>query len=254
MIKVLDKAFGILELIARSSPQPLALGNIATPLQLNKATCSRIISELVAAGYLLKVSRLEGYTVGPRAFALKQSIAYKTALLELADPAVRECARDISQSVLLAELSNGHRYILSHYNFNSRVNIDLNQLAYDDVYDTATGITLLANMPPVDFDDFIKIYGLPEAWLWDNSSTEAEIKIFLEAVRQRQQIVYSDSLKKNFSIAAFPVFENSKCIAALGVSVPHAEFIGDYKEKLLTRVSATANKISQTLLTYHTIG
>ena len=254
MIKVLDKAFGILEMIARKSPQPIALGNIAMQLQLNKATCSRIVSELVATGYLVRISRLEGYTVGPRAFALKQSISYKTAMLKVAEPVIKACAQEIGQSVLMAELCNGRRYILSHYSFNPRVNIELNQLDYDDVYDTATGITLLANMSPVHLDDFFNIYGLPEAWLWHSGSTAAEIKTFLESVRNEQRIIHADAKKKNFSIAAFPVFKNGECIAALGVSVPHIEFTGDYRLKVIKQVAEAANKISLALSTYHTIG
>jgi IclR family transcriptional regulator, KDG regulon repressor len=254
MIKVLDKAFGILEMIARKSPQPIALGNIAMQLQLNKATCSRIISELVAAGYLVRVSRLAGYTVGPRAFALKQSVSYKTAMLEAADPVIRDCAQEIGQSVLMAELCNGRRYILAHHSFNPRVNIELNQLDYDDVYETATGITLLANMPQEDLAEFFKINGLPGKWIWNSGSTLKEITRFLSTVRKQQRIVYTDSTIKVFSIASFPVFRNGECIAALGLSVPHVEFTGDYKLKVLKKVAEAANKISLALSTYHTMG
>ncbi|MCF6176778.1 MAG: helix-turn-helix domain-containing protein [Victivallaceae bacterium] len=254
MIKVLDKAFGILEMIARKSPQPVALGNIAMQLQLNKATCSRIISELIATGYLVRVSRLEGYTIGPRAFALKQSISYKTAMLKVAEPIIRDCALEIGQSVLMAELCNGRRYILAHHSFNPRVNIELNQLDYDDVYEAATGITLLANMPPADLNDFIRTYGLPDVWLWDSDSREEAIKKFLKSVRQQQRVVYTDAKTKAFSIAAFPVFRNGECIAALGLSVPHVEFTGDYKLKVIKKVAEAANEISLSLSTYHTMG
>lgn len=254
MIKVLDKAFGILEMIARKSPQPLALGNIAMQLKLNKATCSRIISELVAAGYLVRVSRLEGYTVGARAFALKQSIAYKTAMLKVAEPIIRDCAQEIGQSVLMAELCNGRRYILAHHSFNPRVNIELNQLDYDDVYETATGITLLANMSQENLAKFFKINGLPEKWIWNRGSTLKEITQFLHTVRKQQRIVYSDPKTKAFGIAAFPVFKNGESIAALGLSVPHVEFTDDYKLEVIKKVVAAANKISLALSTYHSMG
>jgi DNA-binding IclR family transcriptional regulator len=92
MIKVLTKVLGIIEIAAQESPRPVTLGKLVDSLNINKATCSRIIRDLVDSGYLLQVSRTEGYTIGPRAFSLKRHIKYKPNILAIAEPLIKSCA------------------------------------------------------------------------------------------------------------------------------------------------------------------
>jgi len=85
MIKVLDKAFGILELLVIASPDSVKPGAIAAALNINNASCSRILKDLSEAGYVEKISREAGYTVGPRAFTLSKQLDYNTELIKAAE-------------------------------------------------------------------------------------------------------------------------------------------------------------------------
>ena len=75
MIKVLDKTFLILEKLALQSPRPCRIGELAEEFGLNNATCARILKELVEAGYAIHLSRLTGYTVGPRSWTVASTFS-----------------------------------------------------------------------------------------------------------------------------------------------------------------------------------
>ena len=84
MIKVLDKTFGILEAIVRATPHPMGPMALAEALELNRATCSRILKMLLESGYIVQVSRQAGYVAGPRILTLSNMAMFQSALLKKA--------------------------------------------------------------------------------------------------------------------------------------------------------------------------
>ncbi|MDD5727773.1 MAG: IclR family transcriptional regulator C-terminal domain-containing protein [Victivallales bacterium] len=249
MIKVLDKTLGIIENVALVSPRPLSPGKLAELTGINKTTCSRIIKELVSAGYLMQVSRLEGYTVGPRAFLLKQHISYHEKLIGVSEPIIKACAEKIGESVLLVEEYNQERYILLHYSFNPQMNIFLNQFSFGDLGATVTGIMLLAHMRPRAIAAALK-------QIYERQSCEREL---FEAVRGNMEpLEFLDKLKTRdylagdsheLAVAAFPVYRNGKFIAALGVSALKTDYNGKPLEAVIPEVQAAARKISAAVST-----
>lgn len=251
MIKVLNKAFRIIEHVATASPRPLSPGKLAEKVGINKATCSRIIKDLVDDGYLAQVSRREGYTVGPRAFALGQHISYKDDIISIADPLVKGCAEKIGESVLLAEVCNKQRYILIHHNFNPNLNVHLNQISYKDLCSTATGIILLAYLPVEELLEIIKISRGRK--LLDIVSDTPEPVEYLKNIREEGAFYYKGDTH-TLALVAYPVFKNKHCIAALGASTPHDDFTEEHKNLILRKMKATANKISLALSSITTLG
>jgi len=252
MIKVLDKAFGILEEVVTASPEPVTLAFLADKLQLNKPTCSRIIKELVEAGYLAQVSRQSGYVAGPRAFALGMHTAYEEELREAAAEPLLNCARELGQSVLLAVLYQGVRYILLHHNFNSKMKINLNQLAYNDAFDTATGLVLLAYASDKEFRQARELQ--PRSGSHLNVNTERQACDVFERIRREKMFVYAGP-EHSFAIISCPVFRDGNFVAALGMSAPHNEFVEDAVCRRMCRmVSDTAAEITRKLSGVNSIG
>jgi DNA-binding IclR family transcriptional regulator len=254
MIKVLSKMFSILEEIVIASPNPVSAGKLADKFGINKATCSRIIGDLVSCGYIKQVSRMEGYVAGPRAYSFGVQVSYKEHLLMEVSPMIEECAEDIGESVLIAEMCKGQRYITCHYNYNPSMNIFLNQLAYDDLYDTATGIMLLAHASQEDVDAIISENGFPTCSLWSTISTKEDMYEFLKNIKNNGSYMFDGPTKNGLSIAAFPVFQNGECISVIGVSVPHNDFKGKHKDRVLRAVKLTATKISMAISSVGSVG
>ncbi len=254
MIKVLTKTFAILEYIVQASPLPVSLDRLSKELALNKATCSRIIGDLVAAGYIVQISRHEGYTAGVRAFAFSRQVVYKNDFVKEAETIIKACAAEIGESVLMAERHNLQRYILCHYNYNPSMNVSINQLAYDDLYDTATGIILLAYAPEQTVDALVKKCGLPAAPLWQSVKIRSELDKCLADIKKNAFFMYDGPRSNNLAIAAFPIFKNGCFVASVGVSVPREKFNGEHKTRVINKVKSAAKKISRAISRIDNIG
>ena len=73
MIKVIEKALNILELLAGEQDREISLGEIASTLNMDRGTCSNIIKTLAARGYVQQDSPRRGYRFGYTPFKLTNS-------------------------------------------------------------------------------------------------------------------------------------------------------------------------------------
>jgi DNA-binding IclR family transcriptional regulator len=253
MIKVLEKTFNILELVAGESPKAVSLAKISDLLELNKATCSRIIKDLMDNGYLTQVSRSEGFTVGPKAFCLTGQVVYKQRLLNIIDPLIHECAKKTEQSVLFAEMYNSERYILCHYNYNSTFPINLNKVSYNDFYHTATGIMLLAYLDKEEQRKFIKKNDPVAGGYWGAFSGVEEFIKKLDSIR-KERIVIKDTETSGLCAVAVPVFENDNFIGTAGISIRGDEFSGECRDNAIAEIKFTAEKITEAISSNTSVG
>lgn len=249
MIKVLDKTFAILEAIVLNSPRPMRISVLAERFGINNGTCARIIRELADEGYVIQISRQEGYAAGPRALTLANAVCYKPALVDAARPLIEETARRFSASVLLAERQGGLRYILLHRNESPRLAIRLTELAFRDLFSTATGLMLAAFAPKEELESLIAGTAGNDTSLIDS---ERGIRVQLAEIRRKGQAVFLDPARRQ-GIAAFPVFRNGTFIATLGGSIPADE----YEERgavFIEGLSQAASELGRAVSVIHTTG
>lgn len=248
MIKVLDKAFRVLEYVGGRRGEAVAPGEVASALGMNHPTCVRIMRDLLFMGYLDQVSRQKGYVLGCMPYWLTGGGRYRGELSEQADALVRECARELGQSVLLAVNNNERRHILSHYNYNSRLKVDVSAPWYDDMLETATGRLLLAFMPEAERAATLKTaLSSHPAHAWEGMDDDLSWRI-----RAEGRVCFE---KPGMVIAAYPVYRDGVFAAALGMSTPRDEVrnAGDV-EKLTGTLEAYARKISEKISMHSSIG
>ncbi len=252
MIKVLDKIFQVLEMVASESPNPLTPLQIATRLGMNRPTCSRILGELTDAGYLMHVSRQAGYTIGPRSYTFGGMAKYKPSFLEKAVPYVKNCARVLGQSVLICERLGGERYILHHSNFSS-LNIRIVQLSYRDLFETATGMVLLAAAPAKEREKLYEEYRAEKLPMFPELESFEAASAVLDRIR-KERICMRDKYRTLQWIAAVPVLKNGVTVAALGVSALAADASMPDRARMVEEIRKTAQLISNELSTIETTG
>jgi DNA-binding IclR family transcriptional regulator len=238
MVKVLKKAFNILELVWENHKTPLNLGELAEEAGLPQPTCSRIVKDLIEMEYLELHPNKKVYILGPKAYMLGAGEEYRGELKELAEPVIKKCAETVMESVLLAVVKNGKRYILFHYNGNPEIQVILDKECYDDVYRTATGRLLLAFSSRQEVARFVKRNGIPGE-RWDGMDSDQKLYKELKKIREAGYIF--DSNGAQLSMVSFPVMQGGNIVAALGVSVPHSNFAS--KKEIILREAGMAAKI-----------
>lgn len=242
MIKVLHKAFRILEIIAENPYDPISVKELAERMQINNPTTVRILKDLANMGYVEQLQRNKGYTLGPMGYQIGANGNYLNEIVKVGKPLIHKCAETVSQSVLLSVIRNKRRHILCHSNFNPALNIDTKKLYYDDIYLTATGRMGLAYLQDDELKQLIDEEGLPnDAWEWGHITDYISLKKTLSDIRGEG--FYTGNNDSQMTVVAAPVLKNGLYVAALGASMPNFINLAE-KEHVISKVRETAKLIS----------
>ena len=235
MTKVTRKIFAVMEFIAAKCGRGVLPSEIVEALSLNQTTCIRILKDLVELGYLEQISRQRGYTLGPMANWLARSCVYKRELIDTARPLMEDCARKAGQSVLLSVRRQDKRFVLAHFNFNTRMHVDVAGPFWRDFYFTATGRLLLAYSSEEELKGLFKSLGAPAPEDWPEVTDLKSLLRETAAIRgaglvsfERGKLESSTDYRRqtDLFISAFPIWHDSVFEAALGMSVPCRELEG----------------------------
>lgn len=251
MVNVLEKAFGILETIVASTPEPMAPAQLAKDLNINRATCSRLLKQLMESGYIVKVSRQQGYAAGPKLLTLNNAARFEHELLAAAVPVIDRCAETLKCSVLLAQLHQRKRYVLYHRNCSLVLDIRISRPCYDDIFSTATGLVLIAHN---EAEEQI-------ACLREQKAAGCRIFPGFESEKKMQNQLRTISGSDGFDceagrqwIYAFPVFRNGRFCAALGASIARNEHTPAFHRQVRKVLDHAAREISSSLTPQYIVG
>lgn len=242
MIKVLNKAFQVLEAVVQSAPAPVGPKKLAEKLRLTVPTCSHILKMLLENGYVLQVSRQAGYVPGPKLLALHNMAEFEAPLLAAARPIVDSIARNLRDTVLLSRVYGSLRYVLYLKNGNPNRIIRVPRPGSPDLYATATGLAEMSYTPwqmqAERFRNTPAELRLPEA------ATEAKTReLFLKIRREG----FFTTLKRDMGIFAVPVLANGSCIGTLGCNVPQSSYTQPRIRRICKILSGAAEELSSAI-------
>lgn len=242
MIQVLNRAFDILELIARDPERVVSLTEIADSLQLNHATCANIIKTMVQRNYIEQIGHKKGYRLGPMAYFISGNFSYKRDLVNAARKPMEEMTAATNENSLLATMRDNKRIclfeVMGSHDLQVRTSLE------KEVYNTATGRLLLAYLTPAEQTAFAEKYGLPDQKLWPDVTSIESLRQALNQIREAGVAVQ----KTNAYIfgLAVPIWKDSKVVASLGLFLPEMRYTGRESE-ILNQMKKTAQKINETL-------
>ena len=245
MIKVLKKAFDILELIAQEPERPKGLGEIAQPLGFNQATCAHILKTLVDCNYVEQIAPRKGYVLGPMAYFLVRQGPYRKDLIGIAEPVMTGLAPKIQETVLIATIHNGKRFVLSKVDGTQELKISSDVIFADEAYSSATGRLLLAYLSPENFQGYVIKNSLPGKF-WTAVNTRKKLDIEMERIRTEEMAISTD--RPQVVGIACPIKSSEGVVAALGVYLPKYRFSGSHKKKVLSGLKIASQRISSILL------
>lgn len=248
---VIDKTFAILEQIVISSPAPMLPTQLADELGLNRATCSRLLKQLMEMGYILKVSRQQGYIPGPKLLTINNLAGFQQEFLNVAVPVIDRCANELQTSVLTAQLYHGKRYVLYHKNCNRDLDIRITQPCFDDIFETATGLLLIANRSKEERLSCFRNAKKNGSAFLPGFGNEKTLNGKLDEIRESGFLI----CKKEYQwIYAYPVLRDGVFFAALGASITGEQYTAAYHKKVCKNLKTSAEEISRKLTPKYTIG
>lgn len=224
MIKVLHKAFDLLESMSANKERVFTLAQLAGMIEEKPTTCANIVKTLCARGYLSRVGR-GGYTLGPVAMGLNYEEQADTRLVEIAREPMLALVQKYGASGVLAVLRHGKKKILDDYKSDSALMINKTVRADHELYTTSTGLCLTSR----DGKKFSRekegvireTYGSPERLI------ELREKILTDgyiAISLRPQV---------FEVAA-TVVRGDTVVASVAVYLPTV-LIGEEEQRELTK-------------------
>lgn len=251
MVNVLEKAFGILERIVASTPDPMVPAQLARDLNINRATCSRLLKQLMESGYVVKVSRQQGYAAGPKLLTLNNAARFEHGLLAAAVPVIDRCAEALKCSVLLAQLHQRKRYVLYHRNCSPVLDIRISKPCYDDIFSTATGLVLIAHS---DFSEQIACLREQKAAgcrIFPGFGSEKTLKNQLRIISGAEGF---DCQAGRQWIYAFPVFRDGRFCAVIGASIALDDHTPAFHRQVRKALNHAAQEISSSLNPQYIVG
>lgn len=221
MIKSIQKATNLLTILADNHNKPMSLALLAQKSQINKSTCSHIMSTLEADGYVVKISSSKGYIIGPSVYCLSRFGRYKDDLISLCRPFMQYLYNSTGYSTVLAIIEGNKKFIIDFID-DGRIFESSSQIHVDDIYRTATGRAILSNLSKEQLYSIYQNYGLPISDEWPNFSNFNEFCNFM--INQKSNKYFkcrqlrNDSKKLNLGYA-IPIYKKLTCIASIGVAI-----------------------------------
>ncbi|WP_256009053.1 IclR family transcriptional regulator [Desertivirga xinjiangensis] len=240
MIQVINRAFDILEFLAKEPERHRSLTEIAEALNLNAGTCANIIKTMVGRKYIEKVDKKKGYCLGPMAYGLTGNESYKKDLTTAARDELDQITAKLNENSLLAVLHNEMRLILLRAE--STQPLQASTPVEKRAYDAATGRLLVAMLPDAELQRFTDKYGLPKEMEWEGVSDE---KTFLSAVKKIRKEGFAIQLtKQNIVGLAVPVYSGEKIVASISIYLPELRYNKSDKKGLVELLKESSRRIT----------
>ena len=237
LIKVLHKAFDLIESMSADKSRVFTLSELSSMINEKPTTCANIVKTLCDRGYLCRMEP-KGYTLGPVAQGLNYTDMVDTRLIETSREAMTELVCKYGASGVLAVLRRGKKKILDDYNSESEVVINKTVRKDHELYTTSTGLVLTAegktSFSASERELICNTYGSVEKMLALRNSV---LENGYVAISLRPRI---------FEVAA-AVWKDGKICASVAAYLPEFLMSEPEKENLIKEICETASKIGEKL-------
>lgn len=224
MIGSVQKAMQILTAISEGKSNPVSLAEICEVTGINKSTCSHIISTLLAEGYVQRISATKGYVLGPATYCLSRYGRYDNEFVALCHPLLRFLYKKTGQATLLAVIQGGRKFVIDYIDVEPKL-LSANgssKIHPDDIYRTATGRIMMANMGEKELRDIYEKCGPPPEGHWEEVYSWETLRKQLVGIDGRKLIktctIKEDGQTVSVGYAA-AIYRYSKCVGALGIAL-----------------------------------
>lgn len=225
MIKSVQKAVQILQILSDNQNDPLSLGEIAARAELNKSTCAHLLETLCECGMAERISRQEGYRVGMLAYYVTRHGRYNQELVEICNPLMHWLNKKTGHSVVLAVLRSHKKTIIHWVNGINMLPSNYGNLYYEEQYRFSTSHAILAGMTEMERSEYYRENGFPSQDEWPKLyEPEGEQAAYEEINRRGYELFRCPEPHEPNAIRigmAAAIRKKGKTVAALGIALPN---------------------------------
>ncbi len=243
-IQVLERAFGILELVAEDPDIPHTISGLAERTGLKVPTVSRIVRTMTSLGYLEQVGRKTGYVLGQKTAGLSSRYRYVDPLRKVAEPLLKDFREEFGEYICLSVLRNNRRYLVCVEKSTQTIRVSSGLLPEVECpYDSVSGRVLIAGLSKDGQDQCYAYNGIPGN-MWPAVSNRAEYTAELNRISRLEYLL---DFGNDLAMLAFPVKKDGKTVAALGAFLPMYRFTDQRKSHIIDFMREMARKISKSI-------
>lgn len=202
----------------------IGLSDLARLSGVNKATCFRLVSELVDCGLLEQEPATRAYRIGPGVLHLAALREAALPRREAAQAVLRALARQTGETAHLSHLVAGRLMTLGFaYAPVHGIRVSMEDADHLPFHATASGKAVLAHLPD-DQQEAILCGPLP-ALTPGTITSPARLRAELPAIRRSGLSDAHASFETDVCSIAVPLFvSDGRCMGAVAVAIPAARF------------------------------
>lgn len=245
-VQVLDRAFGILDILAKSD-SGIGLADLADLLGIHKSTTHRLMMVLESVRYVERNATTGKYHLGSRLIELGLSAASQLDIYEIARPHLRELAAQAGETAHLAVLREGEVVSLVKAESTQTLRTPITVGARTPAYCTSLGKAMLAFGPPDRVEEFLKNRKL-KAYTPKTITSSVRFKAELRAIREQGYSVDNEEREVGLRCIGAPVWNSTgEVVAAISIAGPAFRITDDRLPQLSRAVMSVAARLSSSI-------
>lgn len=248
VIKVIEKALNILELLASEQNKEFSLKEIADTFHMDCGTCANIIKTLSMRGYIQQKGPRCGYKFGYMPYKLTNTVISNEELTKIARDEIDKLGRSLNETAILSAIKNDRRVVL--YNTIPNRELIIRPNIAKSIYSANTGRVIIANYNPAHLEKCIIRLGLPskEEWpeIYESDNPHGEMINRLASVRMSGYEIHHNS--DGIVGVAAPLFRDGHVTGSVGIYMPAMRYTNESKtlQLVLEAAKVINEKIRQT--------
>lgn len=240
-IQSLARGLSVITCFDADHPE-MTLSEVATRIDLSRATTRRFLHTLVDLGYIRTDGRI--FCLTPRVLRLGTSYLSSFSLPQLAQPHLETLSTDLGESTSAAVLDGKDIAYVARVATRRIMTVGISVGTRFPAHATSMGRVLLASLSPDDLTSYLAstgIIALTPSTVTDPAALRSEIDV----IRRQGWAVVDQELERGLRSVAAPVVDvHGSVIAAINVSASASSDLKEFTESTVPRLLRAARAVS----------
>ncbi len=236
-----SKALSLLDYFDRTRPV-IGLSGLARLSGVNKATCFRLMSELVDHGLAEQIPESREYRIGPAVIRLAALREAAVPLRDLAVPILQRLAQATGETAHMSHLVGGKLATLAYaYSSAHAMKVMMEDVEVLPFHATSSGYAVLAHMTPQLAE---AVLSQPLAPVTKSTPQRAaEVRSLMAEVRRLGHARTVETFEADVASLALPLFDARGTVSgAIAVAAPVTRMVPSASARTLTALIAAARE------------